>query len=194
MLSTTQDRSKVFLRREKLFMNMVAGSFVAAILITALIDIWKVPYVLVPIVAGLIYTAKIKGHRVKDIPTAKNVIVGLSWGALEAGLAGAGWPIFASFSLWAFNNSTICDIRDVIGDRLSGVRTIPAMLGAERTRLALVILTSIMWLLLPLSLLSMTTISYGYRMIYSQFQEGVVDGDWLIIMGISTALSQVIHI
>jgi len=194
MLSTTQDRSKVFLGREKLFMNLVAGSFVAAILITALIDIWKVPYVLVPIVAGLIYTAKIKGHRVKDIPTAKNVIVGLSWGVLEAGLAGAGWSIFAFFSLWAFNNSTICDIRDVIGDRLSGVRTIPAMLGAERTRLALVILTSIMWLLLPLSLLSVTTISYGYRMIYSQFQEGVVDGDWLIIMGISTALSQVIHI
>lgn len=188
------ERVEIFIGKEKLFMGLIATSFLAAILITILTDVWKVTYLLTPIGAGLIYTAKICGHRIKDIPTAKNLVVGLSWAAPEAGLAGAGWSIFAFFFLWAFNNSVICDIRDIKGDRINGVRTIPVMLGAERTRLVIVILTSVMWFLLPLSLLSVTAIAYGYRMIYSRFQEELVDGDWLIILVFFKALSQVIHI
>lgn len=176
-------RVKVFLGREKIFMNLIAGAFIAAILITALTDIWKVPYVLVPVVAGLTYTVEIKGHRVKDILAAKNVIVGLSWGTLEAGLAGAGWSIFAFFLLWAFNNSAICDIRDIAGDRLCGVRTIPAMFGAGWTRSVLLILATNMWFLLPFNGLSFCAISYGYALIVLPFNEWLVDGDWLIIMG-----------
>jgi 4-hydroxybenzoate polyprenyltransferase len=188
------ERAEIFIGKEKLFMGLIAASFLAAILITALINVWKVPYLLTPIGAGLIYTAKICGHRLKDIPTAKNLVVGLSWAAPEAGLAGAGWSIFAFFFLWAFNNSVICDIRDIKGDRLNGVRTIPVMLGAERTRLALVILTSVMWLLLPLNVLSVIAILYGYMLIGMPFREGLVDDDWVLILSVSIALSQVLHI
>jgi 4-hydroxybenzoate polyprenyltransferase len=175
-------------------MGLIAASLLTAILITAQIDVWKVPYVLAIIVARLIYTAKIGGHRLKDIPTSKKIhsgpIVGSTW--YRAGRRG--WSIFAFFFLWAFNNSIICDIRDVIGDKLHGVRTILVVLGAERSRLVLVILTSVMRLLPLLSLLSVTAISYEYMRIYSQFQEGLVDCGWLVIIGIYRALLQVIHI
>ena len=88
----------------------------------------------------------------------------------------------------------ICDIRDIEGDGLHGVRTIPVMLGVEWTKLVLVIITSAMWFLLPVSGKSMIAILASYALIVLPYHEWLVDGDWIIITGISMALSQVLHI
>ena len=188
------ERSSIFLGKEKLFMGLIAASFLAAILITALIDVWKVLYVLVPIGTGLIYTARIGGHRLKDIPFAKTIVVATSLGTLTSGLAGFTWPVFALISMNLAINTIVCDIRDIEGDRLHGVRTIPVMIGTERTRLLLVVLASCMWFLLPLSILSVTTVIFSYLIFVLPFNEWFVDGSWMIIVGISMAISQVIHI
>ena len=90
-------------------------------------------------------------------------------------------------------NTIVCDIRDIEGDRLHGVRTIPVLLGRENTRLALIALASSMWFMQPITLLSAITVLFGYAMIFLPFREWFVDGDWTIIMGIYMILSHIMH-
>ena len=167
----------------------------AAIAALASILVYPHAIVLLPAVTGLLYTARLPGiGRPKDLPRAKSIIVSTSIAGLAVGLVWWDLRVFAFRFISVFVNSVICDIRDIEGDGLHGVRTIPVMLGVEWTKLALVIITSAMWFLLPVSGKSMIAILASYALIVLPYQEWLVDGDWIIITGISMALSQVLHI
>jgi len=72
----------------------------------------------------------------------KNLIVGFSWGVLTAfspvytgsgNLKTASWICFVFFFSYVFIGSIIPDIRDREGDSLAGIRTIPVLIGPEKT-------------------------------------------------------------
>ncbi|WP_406670595.1 UbiA family prenyltransferase [Methanolobus sp. ZRKC4] len=101
-----------------------------------------------PLVTGYLYTkgltvGKFK-LRLKGSMGVKNTIVGLTWGAFIAGIAGASSGnvlptllVFLFFGTKLFVNSAIYDFKDVKGDFLAGIKTLPVTLGEKRAKILL---------------------------------------------------------
>lgn len=95
-------------------------------------------YIPLPGLFGAIYTARLPGiGRPKDIFIMKNILVGLATAACHVGLVGAGWKLFGFVFLTAFVDTALFDIRDIEGDRLAGVRTLPVVMGIDPALLCL---------------------------------------------------------
>ena len=106
---------------------------------------------MIPILSGILYSIPFlpKGarySRIKEVPVLKSATVALAWAIppafLPVYLLGTGvtlqtWLIALFFFTLVFVNTVMFDIRDIIGDRDSGVTTIPVILGAEKTVLFL---------------------------------------------------------
>ena len=157
----------------------------------------------VPFIANCVYSSKVHPAlpRLKDIPCVKNIVVGLSWALVctlmpavtleEAQLPSVALVIYLMF-IKDFINSTLCDLKDVNGDRVSGVKTIPVILGPQKTRRILMILNSLLLPLLLLvkgktliiySLLILT--EYAFILCFGESScplvlEFFVDGEWLM--------------
>jgi 4-hydroxybenzoate polyprenyltransferase len=91
------------------------------------------------------------GFRLKDLPYLKSLlapvviaIVLVLWPAWESGydLRGKAWLVFFWVFLILTINALVYDYRDVEGDRLTGTRTIPLLLGRRRTRGLLIALAA----------------------------------------------------
>jgi 4-hydroxybenzoate polyprenyltransferase len=118
-----------------------------ALLLGALYGLATFLIVLFPLVLGILYSIPCLPpstgcRRLKEIPVVKNIIVGLAWGIpltfiplfvlnVPATLATAISLIF--ISSFIFIGSVLPDVRDMEGDKIVGIRTIPVVLGAERT-------------------------------------------------------------
>ncbi len=172
---------------------------------------------LVPIVANVLYSSHIfQGvPRLKDIPLMKNVVTAVSWSTVATLLPalslmkkqdisspsiellpGIQIPlvvlvIFYFVFIKGFINTVLYDVRDVDGDIISGTKTIPVILGTQKTCF---LLLGVNCMLLPcLTLMSgsirifMTMfIIYGYASIL-YFRERrdplyldlFVEGEWM---------------
>ncbi len=100
---------------------------------------------LIPFVTGYLYSKGLKigkfSLKLKGGLGVKNFVVGLTWGAFIAGLAGSNcgslgsvFLVFTFFGIKLFVNSAIYDFKDIKGDTLAGIKTLPASLGARNTR------------------------------------------------------------
>jgi len=96
------------------------------------------------------YSVPLLGFRWKDVPLLKTFfaptivtasILGLPWLHLGAA-AGLTAVVLTAFRAWIFLlfNMLLCDLRDLAGDRASGVRTLPVVLGERRTHWLLIVL------------------------------------------------------
>lgn len=106
------------------------------------------PLAFIPFVTGYLYSKGIKigkfALKLKGgLGGVKNIVVGgLTWGGIFiAGLAGSGCRnlipvvlIFIFFGVKLFINSTIYDFKDIAGDTLAGINTLPVSLGVRKTR------------------------------------------------------------
>jgi 4-hydroxybenzoate polyprenyltransferase len=159
---------------------------------------------LIPFIANCVYSSQIHPGlpRLKDIPFVKNIVVGLSWAlvctlmpavTLKEGLLLL--PVASVIYLMLikdFINSTLCDLKDVNGDRENGVKTIPVILGHQKTRQILMLLNTMLLPLLFLvkgktliiySLLILT--EYVFILCFNESScptvlEFFVDGEWLL--------------
>jgi 4-hydroxybenzoate polyprenyltransferase len=99
----------------------------------------------IPFVTCYLYSKGIKigksVFKLKGGFGVKNLVVGLTWGILIAGLAGSNCGkiipialVFTFFGVKLFVNSTIFDFKDIKGDTLAGIKTLPVSLGERNTR------------------------------------------------------------
>ena len=109
----------------------------------------------IPLVSGLLYSfawlpSGFRYRRLKEIPSVKNLVIATAWASTPAFLPSLvyGQPMgdlvsvtFIYFFSLVFVNTVIFDMRDIEGDSISGVDTIPVLLGAEKTRILLICLT-----------------------------------------------------
>jgi 4-hydroxybenzoate polyprenyltransferase len=123
-------------------------AYALAVLIALPFGMIAVLLTLVPLLAGVLYSVPILPKRVgyrrlKEIPVMKNLVVCSSWGAIPVLLpcVATGAPVtlatalcFVFFFSYVFIASAMPDMRDTEGDALSGVRTIPVLIGIEKTR------------------------------------------------------------
>lgn len=98
-----------------------------------------------PFVTGYVYSKGISvgGYKLKLKGNfgVKNIIVSFTWGIFIAGIAHhmagdytAFIVVFPFFMIKSFINTVIWDFRDVIGDGVAGIKTLPIWLGEKKTR------------------------------------------------------------
>lgn len=145
---------------------LIASIMLAAV---ALLTFWH----LVLIFSGVLYSVsmipwykknKLVFIRLKEVVILKNISVSLLWGVTPFAIAASigttiQLPFYdlivvvATFFLTTLINTTTCDVRDIEGDRLAGVKTLAAILGHTITEIilfSLAIATSIIVALLSL--------------------------------------------
>ncbi|WP_321429953.1 UbiA family prenyltransferase [uncultured Methanolobus sp.] len=179
-----------------------------------------------PLITGYLYS---KGARIgkfnlklKGGLGMKNLVVGITWGAFIAGIAGiyatglfAPAIVFLYFGLKLFINSAIYDFKDIKGDTLAGLKTIPVVLGQKKAKIMLLSLHTLSHIILLMSIitgiLAFEPIILGYSFIIGllyikNFAEPVevetknrlarrlfmIDGESTTIVGLRTIASGLI--
>ncbi len=143
-----QDRYSFTKRYENPLFYGALLAYLAAVLIAVPYGLIAVLVTLVPLIAGVFYSMPILPRclgyrRLKEIPVMKNLVVGGSWSCILVLLpvVTTGAPVTLETGLcllfffsYAFIASSLPDMRDREGDALAGVRTIPVLIGVQRTK------------------------------------------------------------
>lgn len=196
--------------KEKTLLALCILSYGIALLLGFLVNPVSILVLLFPLLIGILYSLEVspKLPRLKNIPGMKNFSVTLSWtvGAVFIPLVFHYPGLWITFLLFFFVfikflvNTMSFDIRDIEGDKKSGVRTIPVLLGRSRTKILLLGIQStlIIWLLIVVSegifahywLVFAFSIIYGFCYIH-YFSENrklevfsrdlFVDGEWMLL-------------
>ena len=184
-------------------------SYIAALSLSFLQNPFAIFIILFPFCTGIVYSIKISSFRLKDITGIKNITIALSWTVIGTFLPLAIsfrdfiviLLIFYFFFIKCFLNAVLFDVRDIEGDRMSGVKTIPVVFGREKTKNLLLILNSTLIPWLAFSYFSgffhqylfvlIFCIAYGYWYILHFCKDGIkigksldllVDGEWIPVM------------
>jgi 4-hydroxybenzoate polyprenyltransferase len=141
----------------------------------------------------------------KEIIGVKSLMVALSWGLTGSILPACSQQVEASKIMLVFTyifiqllvNTILCDVRDMNGDKVSGMETIPLAIGLKNTRTLLMGVNSLLFPWLIYCLINGIFISYapsllfgiiyGYIIIltFSRFNfdrilvDLAVDGEWI---------------
>ncbi len=98
-----------------------------------------------PFITGFLYSKGIKigkfSLKLKGGLGVKNIVVGITWGLCMVGAACINYgkivPLIIVFILYGvktFTNSALDDFKDIKGDTLAGIKTLPIYLGEQNTR------------------------------------------------------------
>jgi 4-hydroxybenzoate polyprenyltransferase len=137
-----------------IFLILVAFTLLATL---SLLTKWHI----LLIICGIIYSVSIVPWlqnnriifvRLKEIVVLKNISVSLLWGITPFAIAASTGThtqlplldlivVIFAFCLTTLINTTSCDVRDIEGDQIAGVRTIAAMLGRNVTGIVLLSLS-----------------------------------------------------
>jgi 4-hydroxybenzoate polyprenyltransferase len=210
----TPERAKAIKKIELIFKLSVAISFFISLVLGFFESIFTLPILLFPLLLGILYSVRFstKTPRLKDITGVKNLTIALSWA-----VGSTFFPlvyltdknlifvllVFYFFFLKSYINSIIFDVRDIDGDRMSGVRTIPVLLGREKTKILLLILNStlLLWLIIfqdyfrNYFFVLFLSIAYGYWYIMHFCGAGLkpgksvdllVDGEFILIAAVTS--------
>ncbi len=147
-------------RFEKALKYAVIVSLFLAVLLSAMTSPFAVLVILFPIVAGALYSIRLlPGYpRLKDITGVKNLIIAATWANGTAFLPylianGISFQkvflVYYFFFMKSMINTILFDVRDIEGDSVNGIQTIPVRLGLKKSRAMLLVLNStfIPWLL-----------------------------------------------
>jgi 4-hydroxybenzoate polyprenyltransferase len=149
-------------------------AFCAGTLLLVLDGIYLAPFL--PFIIGYFYS---RGFRIgsftlklKGSLGVKNVIVGITWAGTIALIVGQ-WCnslqtvviIFLFYAMKIFVTSCINDFKDVKGDVLAGVRTLPAHFGENLTRKVLILIVVVLYIMM------------GYSVLFN-----VVHDEWVILL------------
>jgi 4-hydroxybenzoate polyprenyltransferase len=212
-------------RNHKAIMLGAVGAYGVALVCAYLCNLYEVGVALIPLCFGLLYSVRLFNVRLKDVPVMKNAVIAGTFACMAVLMPlalhfGGSNPLaihFSTFTVVAlllayffffkiFINTVLFDVRDMHGDQLAGIVTIPGLLGRMKTKGVLLALNStlIPWLLLAAweGLFIKTIIVLGAGVIYGYWyilhfcKEGVVarkplnllvDGEW-VLMAIALTL------
>lgn len=160
---------------------------------------------LIPLIVGIIYSIEIKNFRLKKVFLGKNISISFSW-AIEASLLpfifyGNNACLIAVFSfifIKGMINTILFDLRDVRGDSVANIKTVPAVIGKRKTIILLLILNSLLflwiWLFMKqfssLLFIILLWIAYGYAYLFFFYKKNpsrifysiLIDDEWLLWM------------
>ncbi|MEM2097824.1 MAG: UbiA family prenyltransferase [Methanothrix sp.] len=200
-VSNMPARKQVLYSRRRIFLILALSAYFGAAIIMAYVRPAALPLVFVPVIANAFYGMRLLPWlpRLKDIPVMKNIVVGSAWAVvtvlipvIHSGHTATYLLVLYFIFIKTFIDTVLYDIRDVAGDRISGVRTMPVILGETPTVLLLLILNTT---ILPVSLLlpgdgreiALALTIYGYAYIaYLRRRRNpvvldlLVEGEWMM--------------
>jgi 4-hydroxybenzoate polyprenyltransferase len=202
------ERSALVKGNEKLLLILAVVAYIVALFLGWLESPFAALILVVPIVVGIAYSKDVFSiigiPRLKDILFVKSFVVALSWAACGALLPALYlenltklWFVFPFFFIKMFINTVLFDVRDVKGDTLNGVNTVPVVIGVSRTRRLLLTVQSVLalWTVLFSNLFNdyypvlIASMIYGYLYILYFCTENncnktlldiLVDGEWIV--------------
>jgi len=203
------ERSALVQGNERILLALAIASYIAALFLGWLESLFAAIILLVPLMTGILYSANVFSvfgiPRLKDIFLVKSLIVASSWTICTTFLPALYlngnfemmWFVFPFFFIKIVINTVLFDVRDVKGDSLNGVKTVPVVIGIVKTRQLLLILQSILVVLLILFLelfskyyvILLLSMIYGYLYIMHFCNEDshsgaswdvLLDGEWII--------------
>jgi len=147
------ERYNFFIKNKRIITILALLSFLISFLISLFYDLFIIFLTLLPLLLGILYSIKIipssKGgirKSLKDIFLVKNFIISLTWATrilyitpvigFNLQLIGL---FFFVFILESIANIAF-DVRDVEGDKLADVKTLPTRLGVPKTIKILILL------------------------------------------------------
>lgn len=170
-------------------LNLVSSivSLVLCFILSFWVGLKTVSVIAVSFIASIAYSVKLMPSfpRLKEIVGLKSIIVAFSWGFTGAFLPATTHPVdsierllvFAYLFIQLFVNTVLCDVRDMHGDRASGIITLPIALGLNKVRILLLAVNS---LLLPLIFYCVV---HGYFLVYlPALLFGVAYGYFIILV------------
>lgn len=215
-----------FVKRNQTAITLgVVGTYAIALFCAYLCNLYEVGVVLLPLCADVLYSVRLFDFRLKDVLVMKNIVIAGTFACmavlmpLASHLNGYSLEIppsslrvaallayFIFFKI--FINTVVFDVRDIDGDRLAGIVTIPVSLGRAKTKRVLLALnaTFVPWLLfaglegffLKSVLVLGASVVYGYWYIVHFCKQGVlprkswdlmVDGEWVLIAVLLTLVA-----
>ena len=137
-----------------------------------------------PLAVGYLYSKGIKigsfNLKLKGGIGIKNLVVAFTWGTFITGIAGISTDdiiplifVFSFFSSKVFINSVIYDFKDVKGDSLAGIKTLPVQLGEKKTTAFLLVLDIIIHVGMLLAII-MKFISFEPIILLYSFTTGII--------------------
>lgn len=201
-------RQKLVKKSGKTLIFVSAAAVTVSILIGAAKNVFTALVLISPFIVALFYSLKISPStpRLKEVPGVKSLSVALSW-ALTGSLLPATLEnvsktevilTFTFIFVTLLVNTVLFDVRDIRGDYLANVKTIPIILGLKGTEKFLLTFNS---LLIPLLIFSFTTgqllkflpaltfgMAYNFLLIKifcreinskSLLVDLIVDGEWI---------------
>jgi 4-hydroxybenzoate polyprenyltransferase len=145
------ERQRFARRHARVLLGLAIGAYALALVLGAYEGLGRFLVMLLPLAGVLVYSfpfvprplARFLGfRRLKEILVVKNALVASIFASTvtlapipaEGKLTGAIVVMWVFFFVRGFINTVVFDIRDEEGDRRHGIRTLPVVLGPERTR------------------------------------------------------------
>lgn len=215
------NRKELDSSRKDIALGFCLVSFLAGSLLLSLKGLLFIAFF--PIIIGYIYSKGIRiGSRklkLKGNFGMKNLTVSLTWGSFIAGISHGMANsnivllfIFPFFTIKSFINTVVYDFRDVKGDAIAGIKTLPICLGEIATRRLLQGLHILLHLWIAASMLLMFVVveavlflvSWSAGLIYTWFytrqspqnetksrkfmRDLLVDGEFILAVFIRTII------
>jgi len=159
---------------------MAICAYLAAIILVAANDSSKLTYVLVPGIAGTLYTARIGSIRPKDLPGCKNLIVAGATAICHAGLVGGPLEAYLLIFVWIGAGTIFSDLRDIRGDAAHGVKTLPVLLGRTKTLAFLAMLSLVLYALSPIVAVIVFSLIWYFRKERDNLDYDLLVDGWMI--------------
>jgi 4-hydroxybenzoate polyprenyltransferase len=156
------NRKELDSSRKDIAIGFCFVSFIAGSLLLSLKGLLFMAFL--PIIIGYIYSKGIcigsRKLKLKGNFGMKNLTVSLTWGSFISGIAQGMTNstivllfIFPFFTVKSFINTVIYDFRDVKGDAIAGIKTLPICLGEIATRRLLQVMHILLHLWIAASML-----------------------------------------
>lgn len=174
--SNIPERISYINKKKGFLMALAIISYITAIFIGGMKNLFTIPIFLIPLFIGIFYSIKLADFRIKDIFGIKNFAVSFSW-ALSSSLLPFiffnKFEVMIMFFLFmfikCFVNTVVFDIRDIEGDKKAGAKTIPIVIGVEKTFKTLIFIHSLLWIWLIACILNELFLKYIPIFLFSIF-------------------------
>lgn len=201
------DRARFIDRYGRGILLFASLGYLGMVALVARLEPWMLPVAVVPPIAIAAYATGLASRHF----AIKNGLVGLAWAAIPLGL-GRYYGVLtdpavlvhaATVFVFLAIAAAVFDIKDIEGDRVAGSRTLPVLVGPDRTRRFAMFGVAIM--AVPISLASVTVslrlavlgVYLAYLLVAIPFADPdrgplyyglVIDGEHVLVGGIAWML------
>jgi 4-hydroxybenzoate polyprenyltransferase len=177
------NRPEIVSRRKSFYVVPSIIALILSLALGSLLGVWALTVLLICLIVSLAYSIKLPllSIKLKKITGMKSFVVAFSWAFACAFLPASIQLvpiekiilIFFYLFIQILVNTILFDILDIRGDRISGLKTIPILLGLDKTKKLLILINSLLILLFSICLMdgifTRNLLTLGFGIFYGYF-------------------------